>query len=274
MQYIHDQYNGNENSISLKVGGNGIFAKIQKQYIDSAYFKKSLENRIVSLSNILENNQSNDLLINPFDRKSETESKKILVKIGEIELNEIKQFCRSNGILLSNYILSYCLKNYIRMNSAFLIEITVNSRDTQLMGFDLENRIGQFTNTIPVPVRLENIASMEITASEIQRSYLVSKEYQQIPYGLLNQAFYNKNNFKLSQFTLGSFNNLDLSGTQNPDIELDNNEIKVTNLLRKQNYPLEIKSSMFDNGLIIEINTESRFAKLPKNKEKFLSTEK
>lgn len=274
MQYIHDQYNGNENSISLKVGGNGIFAKIQKQYIDSAYFKKSLENRIVSLSDILENNQSNDLLINPFDRKSETESKKILVKIGEIELNEIKQFCRSNGILLSNYILSYCLKNYIRMNSAFLIEITVNSRDTQLMGFDLENRIGQFTNTIPVPVRLENIASMEITASEIQRSYLVSKEYQQIPYGLLNQAFYNKNNFKLSQFTLGSFNNLDLSGTQNPDIELDNNEIKVINLLRKQNYPLEIKSSMFDNGLIIEINTESRFAKLPKNQEKFLSTEK
>jgi len=273
MQYINDTYSGNENTTNLKVGGNGIFAKIQKQYIHSAHFKKSLHNRVESLSDILEYSQSNVLLTKPFNRKEETESKKIVVKIGEIELNEIKQFCRSNGILLSNYILSYSLRNYIKINSAFFIEITVNSRDTQLMGFDLENRIGQFTNTIPVEVRIENTDSPEATASIIQRNYLVSKEYQQIPYALLDEAFHNKNNFRLSQFTLGSFNNLDLSGSQNPDIQLDNNEIKVTNLLRKQNYPLEIKSSMFDNGLVIEINIENRFAKLTENQEKFLSIE-
>ncbi|MGH2666782.1 amino acid adenylation domain-containing protein [Flavobacterium sp.] len=274
MQYINDRYNGNENTVNLKVGGNGIFAKIQKQYIQSLDFQESLNNRVESLSEILEYSQSDGLPIQPLKRDEEGESKKILVKIGEIELNEIKQFCRLNGILLSNYILSYCLKNYIKIDSAFFIEITVNSRDIQLMGFDLENRIGQFTNTIPVEISIENSDSMETVTSIIQRNYLTSKESQQIPYALLNGAFYAKNNFNLSQFTLGSFNNLDLSGSLSQDIQLDNNEVKVMRFSGKRNYPLEIKSSMFDNGLVIEINVENQFARLNEKQENFLTIEK
>ncbi|TGD57484.1 non-ribosomal peptide synthetase [Flavobacterium humi] len=262
---INEMYNGHTNTIDLKTGGNGIFSKLQRKYLATTAFETTLRKRIDSLSATLGSNGH----LSPFQRNKDKGAKRITVKIGEIELGEMQQFCRANGILLSNYILSYCLKNYIQTSPAFFIDITVNSRDTQLMGFDLENRIGQFTNTIPVEVVMENQGSIEAITATIQKSHLDAKESQQIPYTLLDNAFQAKNNFRLSEFTLGSFNNLDLSGNRNPDIHLDNNDVKILDLISKQHYPVEIKSSMYDNGLILEINAETDYVKVKQKQDNF-----
>lgn len=264
----------NENAIikDFKVGGNGVFSKIQREYIESQNFKNDLENQVQLFSGILEPAKRNYLPLgyqNPKERKINSH----IVKIDAKALNEMKQFCKTNQLLLSNFILAFCIKNYVQNDKQFFIRCTVDSRDSELMGFDLTNQIGQFTNRIPVEINLENATSLKALALSIQKEYLISKEHQEIPYTLLEKAFKERNNYDLSQFILGTFNNVDASGTKSPDIKNGNNEIIVLHKTSTQSSPLSIKSIMYENGLVIEINLDSEYEYLNTKHEDFFLIE-
>ncbi|MBS7233717.1 amino acid adenylation domain-containing protein [Flavobacterium psychroterrae] len=270
---LFDLYN-NENVITtdFKVGGNGIFSKIQREYIESQKFKNDLENQVQLFSGILEPAKRNYLPLgysNPKERKINSH----IVKIDVIAFNEMKQFCKVNQLLLGNFILAFCIRNYVQNDKHFFIRYTVDSRDSESMGFDLTNQIGQFTNRIPVEINLDNATSLKDLALSIQKQYLISKEHQEIPYTVLEKAFKARNNYDLSEFILGTFNNVDASGIKNPDIKNGSNETVVLHKSSTQSSPLSIKSIMYENGLVIEINLDSEYEYLNTKQEDFFLIE-
>lgn len=253
IRLINQLYNGHQLS-TIKVGGNGVFSRIQQQALTSTDFKKLLNDRVAQLSKIVSSGMKNDIFYNVNELDSEIETHTI--HMDKKELERIKEVCHLNGILLSNFLLSFCIKNYVTVDTPFLINSTVNSRDFDLMGFDLENRIGQFTNTIPVEINLEAQVNIDLL---IHNAYLTSKQYQEIPYELLDEAFSIKNNCKLSQFTLASFNNADFSGTVNSTIKEGRHETTVDHRTSIKHHPMEFKSSVYDNGVILEIDIDKKY---------------
>lgn len=256
-QLVYELYEKNLNTKTIKVGGNGIFSKLQRETISSVHFQNLLNNRTTGISDFFSYSAIEYESL-PVNNNAQMEIISFVVTINESELTAIKQFCQSNELLLSNFILSFCIKKFTVNKTAFLIETTIDSRDNTLMGFELENRIGQFTNTIPLIIETEENDSVEILGAKIQKQYLLSKEYQDIPYKLLKDNFYKKSGHNLDQFTLGTFNNLDFSGSSTSAIEKTAETI-IFNKVKKQEYPLEIKSSLFDNALVIEINLDAKY---------------
>lgn len=271
-ELLYQLYNEKEITTSFKVGGNSTFSNIQREYIQSQVFKNNLENQIQLLSQILEPSKRNYLPLG-YSNPKKREIKSHNIKIDAEGLSKMREFCKVNQLLPSNFILAFCINNYIQNDRHFFIRCTIDSRDSEPMGFDLTNQIGQFTNRIPVEINLQKTNSLKEVALSIQKNYLISKEYQEIPYKLLEEAFKNTTNYDLSQFVLATFNNVDASATENPDIKNGNNNIAVISKTSTQSSPLSIKSIMYKNGLVIEINLDREYEHLNTRREDFFLIE-
>ncbi|RBL88157.1 non-ribosomal peptide synthetase [Chitinophaga flava] len=175
------------------------------------------------------------------------------LRIPAATYTQISRYCARAGVTVSSWMLAVtgCFQYLVYPQmSSWLMNIITDGREVPMAGFDAGPAVGQFSNIIPVCLSLEKNMTFSSFLQHTHQAHLTTRALQQVPGALLHDSFRQQQGTALQQYLAGLFNY-----RERTDRLLPATPPPADNSARREDYPLQLKCDVYQDGLLLNIRT-------------------
>lgn len=249
--YIESAYRNEFISTQEIKEGYQIYQKLQAKYVQSSTYSEKKHYWETTLLPVLEKSK-------PLHATKHTSlaAKEVVVSDTYITghtFELVKNFAQQHGCTIGNVIQALvCINEYQHTGqTAYIFNSALNGRDADIYGYDLSIAIGQFSNVIPLAILFEEEATLMSIIKAVQQKYVSARKHQEVPYKHIEQAITQKSGLQLHDYINGMFNSNEIS-----ELLDENLSSEVTTQQRTQYYSLDIKNTIYSNGIHIRYSIQ------------------
>ncbi|WP_430408766.1 amino acid adenylation domain-containing protein [Kordia sp.] len=258
-KYIENAYTNLQASSKTLKEGYQTYQKLQKAFIESTAFAEKLSFLKAQLNTTISK------ISKPFTPKSEAQHITVAsYYISGNTYNAINLFVQQQQLSMGVFIqaVAYIDQYLSSRKTAFIFNNTLNGRDVQLFEYNLGDAIGQFSSVIPLGIQLDENETILANIQNIQEIYIAGRKHQEVPYRHIEKAI----GKSLDMYTIGIVNSNET--TLFLDETLSNT---TTTEFRTQQFPIDIKSTLYTNGIHIQYSKVDSIVQSNYNPETFES---
>lgn len=175
---------------------------------------------------------------------------------------KLNDYCKKQNIFISTFLLSiaYVFVSEYAYDEDFVINVVVNGQDLYIPGFSNHNVAGLFTNSLPLKFHKHQTNSTDEIVKYVQKVYLEARLNQEIPLVYIQNRFYERYGFSLSDVTTCHMNYVSEANRNNlPDNYNGYSRKRVVENGKSENKTDELSFKYYEyaDGIIVEWETWS-----------------